>query len=451
MTMAVPMKVLVVDDEAAMRHMLRLVLERAGYAVAEADGGAAALTLLEREVVPLVLCDVRMPEMDGLALLERLLQLQPSATVIMMSAYGTVDSAIACMQKGAYDYIAKPFKPDEVVLTLRKATERLGLQAENRQLKQLLRQDPDGQGVVAASPAMQAVLALARRAAASPVPVLITGETGTGKEVIARELHRHSPRAGGPFVAVNCGAITGTLIERELFGHVRGAFTGAERDSDGLFVAAHGGTLFLDEIAELPLELQPNLLRAVQEGEIRRVGDVRSRKVDVRLLAATSRDLRQEVAAGRFREDLFYRLNVVEIHLPPLRERLADIPPLVEHFARGFAHRAGRPAPVFEPELLRRLQARSWPGNAREVQNFVEKLLLFHDGGRVTQADLPAATGADDLETEGLSLKLAIERLERDHIRRALQVTGGNRTRAAELLEISLRSLHYKLKEYGLD
>ena len=451
--MALEMKrVLVIDDEASMRHMLRLVLEREGYQVDEADGGEAGLQLLQQEKPDVVLCDIRMPGMDGHRFLRQAMKLDPATTVIMMSAYGAIETALDCMKSGAYDYVSKPFKPDEVVLTLKKAEERLKLQRENRELRAQVARGGPARKLVGSSPALRQVIELADQVAPSSSAVLVTGETGTGKELVARRIHDHSRRDQGTFVAINCSAISATLIESELFGHARGAFTGADRESPGLFAAANGGTLFLDEIAELPLDLQPKLLRVLQEGEVRRVGDVHSRKVDVRILAATARDLREEIAAGTFREDLFYRLSVVEIHLPPLRQRPEDIPLLARHFLQVLATREGRPVPEIDQELLALLQEHEWPGNVRELQNFIERTLIFCRGDRISLECAPWEVRRRNRDSQAdFSLKQATERLEREYIRKTLAATGGNRTQAARLLEISLRGLIYKMKEYGIE
>jgi two-component system response regulator AtoC len=447
--------ILIIDDEASMRHMLRLVLEKGGYRIAEAPDGAAALRLLEAEPFDLILCDIRMPGMDGLGFLREAAKREVSATLIMMSAYGTIDTAIECMKLGAYDYISKPFKPDEVILTLKKAEERLKLRRENLQLKEeLARGGPrwGTAGIVCRSAAMREVLALVKKLADSSSPVLITGETGTGKELIARALHAEGSRKERPFFAVNCSAISAGLIESELFGHVKGAFTGADRERPGLFGAADGGTLFLDEIGELPLELQPKLLRVLQEGEMRRVGETRPRKVDVRVLAATARDLCEEVERGSFRDDLYYRLNVVELHLPALRERAEDIPLLAAHFIRKISTREGRPVPALAPDALEVLTGYAWPGNVRELENFLEKTLIFCREETIDRSALPWEVRRKERdESGGFSLKEASMRLEREYIQKALTATGGNRTHAARLLEISLRALLYKMKEYGIE
>jgi DNA-binding NtrC family response regulator len=450
-----PKKILVVDDEAPMRHMLRLVLEKEGYRVSEAAGGKTALKLLEKEPCDMVLCDIRMPEMGGLAFLQEVIKRKLPATLIMISAYGSVDTAIECMKFGAYDYISKPFKPDEVVLALKKAEERLRLQRENARLKEDLARTGSPQGVpsiVYQSAAIGQLLAMVKTVAGSSSPVLITGETGTGKELIARVLHSEGSSPEGPFVAVNCGAISPGLVESELFGHAKGAFTGADREGQGLFAAADGGTLFLDEIGELPLELQPKLLRVLQEGEIRRVGETRSCKVDVRVVAATAKELKEEAVQGRYRDDLYYRLAVVEVHIPPLRERKEDILPLAEHFIHKIAAREGRPAPALCKDALDVLQSYRWPGNVRELENFMEKTMIFCRGDKIDKASLPwEIRRGNRREQDEYSLKQAVARLEQEYIRKALAATDDNRTQAAKLLEISLRSLQYKMKECGIE
>lgn len=443
--------ILIVDDEGSMRHMLRMVLEKEGYQVLEAAHGLQGLEVLSRATVDLVLCDIRMPEMDGIAFLRELEHARNPATVIVMSAYGAIDTAIECMKLGAYDYISKPFKPDEVLLTVKKAEERLRLQQENRQLKKELSQTQFRDEIVFAGPAMARVLELVDAVADSASPVLITGETGTGKELVARALHSRSGRRDMPFVAVNCGAISSGLMESELFGHVKGAFTGADRERQGLFSAANGGVLFLDEIGELPLDLQPKLLRVLQEGEILRVGETRPRQVDVRVLAATARDLRDEAAGGRFRDDLYYRLAVVEIDIPPLRERREDLQPLAERFLEQIASREGRTVPRLLSDALAALQDYPWPGNVRELKNFLEKTMIFCRREEIDKGCLPwEARRKSRDHSDNYSLKAAIRRLEREYIEKALKATDGNRTHAARLLEISLRALIYKIREYDI-
>src|SRR6058998_114677 len=379
-------RVLVVDDELGLRQSLGLLLADAGYDVAAEGNGAKALARALAEPFDLVLCDVRMPDMDGLAFLRGYVSGGGSALVIMMSAYGGEEAALAAMKEGAYDYIPKPFRPDEVVLTLRKAEEREQLGRTIATLKAQLDSTPAARALVAESRPMRDVLELVARVAEHKTTVLITGESGTGKEVIAQAIHRASPRAAAQFVAINCAAIPESLLESELFGHVRGAFTGALADKAGLFEQAGGGTLLLDEIGELPLPLQSKLLRVLQEGELRRVGDQRTRRVDVRLLAATARDLEGEAAAGRFREDLYYRLNVVTIHLPPLAERRADIQPLARHFAARLAGRLGR-AVVLSDDTLAWLETQRWPGNVRELEHAIERAAVLTDNAILEPAD----------------------------------------------------------------
>ena len=443
--------VLVVDDEAGMRHMLRLVLDKGDYLVTEAKNGSEALECLQRADFDIILCDIRMPEMDGLTFLQEVKANNLSGIVIMMSAYGTIDTAVECLKAGAYDYISKPFKPDEVILTLRKAQEKMFLQQENTLLRQKLSNKNNNHQIVYQSGVMERLLTLVSRVAVSHSPVLITGETGTGKELVARALHSQSARQKRPFVAINCGAIASGLIESELFGHSRGAFTGATQQKPGLFEEADEGTLFLDEIGELPLELQPKLLRVLQEGEVRRVGENLSRKVNVRILAATARDLRGAVAQGSFRDDLFFRLAVVEVHIPPLRERRDDISVLAHHFVRSVAAREGRLAPSISPAVMDVLSRHGWPGNVRELANFIERAMIFSRGNTLKIDGLPVDLRRENRdELKDLSLKKAAFRLEKEYIRKALTATEGNRTQAAKLLEISLRKLLYKIKEYRI-
>jgi DNA-binding NtrC family response regulator len=448
-------RVLIVDDEPGLRQSLGLLLADAGYEVAAESDGKRALERALAEPFDLILSDVRMPEMDGLAFLRAYRGRGGEALVIMMSAYGGEEAALAAMKEGAYDYIPKPFRPDEVVLTLRKAEEREQLGRTIATLKAQLDTTPSARAVVAASPAMHDALELVARVAEHRTTVLITGESGTGKEVIAQAIHRASPRAAAPFVAINCAAIPESLLESELFGHVRGAFTGATGDKAGLFEQAGGGTLLLDEIGELPLPLQSKLLRVLQEGEIRRVGDQRTRRADVRLLAATARDLEAEVAAGRFRQDLYYRLNVVTIRLPPLAERHADIGPLARHFAARLAGRLGRPVELSDASVAW-LEAQSWPGNVRELEHAIERAAVLSDQELLEPADfrkepLAAARSSQELGMGSGTLRSAVEAAERQAIVAALHAAGGNRRVAAKQLGVSLRTLFYKIDRYHLE
>ena len=447
--------VLIIDDEAPMRHMLRMVLERDGYTVSEATSGSQGLDRLRSGHFGLILCDIRMPEMDGLTFLKEKQSHQYGGTVVMMSAYGSIDTAVECMKHGAYDYISKPFRPDEILLTVRKAEERLQLRQENVKLKQDLRRNARPQGIAAIihrSPIMQNVLSMVRKAAEAPAPVLITGPTGTGKELVARALHAESPRSERPFLAVNCSAIPTSLLESELFGHTRGAFTGADRTRVGLFGAADGGTLLLDEIGDFPLELQPKLLRVLQENEVLRIGESQPTPVDVRVIAATAKDLRQAVADGSFREDLYYRLAVIAIELPALNQRSEDIAALVESYLPRIAARLKQPVPEMSQAALRRLTKQPWPGNVRELLNVLEKTLVFCRDEVIGENDLVLVDHPEPhVDPSTLSLKKAMSALEDAYIRKALSATGGNRTQAAKILEISLRSLIYKIKDYGIE
>jgi two-component system response regulator AtoC len=452
------MKILVVDDELGLRHTLTLILEADGHEIRSASTGEIALDELARDDADIVLCDVRMPGMDGLAFLEKYKATGGRALVVMMSAYGDDDAALDAIKRGAYDFIPKPFRADQVSLVVGKAIEREGLRTQVERLSQELAALRPPTGIVGKSAALAQAIAIARKVAKHPSTVLITGESGSGKELIARLIHDASPRASAPFVAVNCGAIPEQLLESELFGHARGAFTGATEARSGLFEEADGGTLFLDELGELPQPLQVKLLRALQEGEVRRLGDNASRTVDVRVIAATSRDLESEVRDGRFRADLFYRVNVVRIQTPPLRERREDIPDLVRHFMTAINARLTTHVTNVAPTALRLLMDYAWPGNVRELENVVERAMVLADGSALDVAHLPAAIRApgngahapapDDLD---LSIKRRTATLERTLIERALKETGGNRTRAARILELSQRALLYKIKEYGLE
>ena len=445
-------KVLVVDDEPGLRQSLGLLLSDAGYAVTAESDGRRALERALAESFDLVLCDVRMPEMDGLTFLRSYRGRGGVALVIMMSAYGGEDAALAAMKEGAYDYLPKPFRPDEVVLTLRKAEERERLGRDVAGLRAQLAAGPAERGLVAESAPMRAALELVARVAEHNTTVLITGESGTGKEVIARAIHRASPRAARPFVGINCAAIPESLLESELFGHVRGAFTGASADKAGLFDQANGGTLLLDEIGEMPVGLQAKLLRVLQEGEIRRVGDERSRRVDVRVLAATARDLAAEAAVGRFREDLFYRLNVVAIELPPLRRRREDIAPLARHFVARLAQRFARPLALSDG-VVAWLEEQEWRGNVRELENAIERAVVLTDRDILEPADFAHAPRTTHHAPTGgeVTLSDVVETAERGAIAAALGATDGNRREAAKRLGVSLRTLFYKMSRYGLE
>jgi two-component system response regulator AtoC len=460
------MRILVVDDDPGLRQSLGLLLSEAGHDVTAEGDARRALTRAPEVEPDVILSDVRMPGMDGLEFLRQYRTAGGRAILLMMSAYGTEDAAIAAMREGAYDYLHKPFRPDEVLLTLRKVEEREGLRREVASLRATLGAGQVQDEVVAESAAMRHLLELASRVAAHDTTVLITGESGTGKEVLARAIHRMSTRAEGPFVAINCAAIPEQLLESELFGHARGAFTGATGERAGLFEEATDGTLLLDEIGELPAGLQAKLLRVLEEREVRRVGESKSRPVNARLIAATARRLEDARAAGEFRDDLYYRLNVVELEVPPLRERPEDVPALLAHFAQRTAKRLGRPV-SFSPQALSYLSSYRWPGNVRELRNAVERAAVLSESGRLERESFlfgaaPVANGGSNgngsgrasglpAEPGGLVLKGRVEALERDLVQQALVASGGSRREAADLLGVSLRTLFYKLRRYRLE
>jgi two-component system, NtrC family, response regulator AtoC len=450
-------RVLIADDEESIRHVLTELLHERGYEVRAVSDGEEAVKELSSSDYDALVTDVRMPRLNGLDLVRAAQTLSPETTIIVMSAYGSHELAIEAMKAGAYDYLGKPFRPDEVLLVLRKAEERERLRRENLRLRQeMSRRAPQ---LVAEGPAMREVMRVVQKVAPAPTTVLIEGESGTGKELVARALHDLSPRADRAFVAVNCGAIPEQLIESELFGHAKGAFTDARTAKRGLFEEADGGTLLLDEVGELPLLVQPALLRVLQQGEVRRVGDNRETRVDVRVLAATNRDLSAQVQAGRFREDLFYRLNVVQIRLPPLRERQDEIAALADRTLARHAERMSMSVRRLSPRALELLQRYRWPGNVRELENALERALVLAEEEEIGPEALPDAVqrtlvpGPPPSQPDAgdLSVKRAQRALEADLIRRALERTQGNRTRAAELLELSPRALLYKIREYGLE
>ncbi len=450
-------RVLVVDDEENLRLVVRTFLKRDGYEVEVASGVDEALGLIDSFGPDFILTDVRMPKLGGLDLLATLKAKGDPATVIVMSAYGNVDLAIDAMKAGAYDYIQKPFKAEELLLTLRKAEERETLRRENRALKQEILRESSFEDILAKSTAMQAIFKTISKIADFKTTVLVVGESGVGKELVARAIHRRSTRKNGPFVAVNCGAIPENLLESELFGHRRGAFTDAANDRTGLFEQANGGTLLLDEIGELPLALQVKLLRVLQEETIRRLGDSKDIKIDVRIIAATHRDLMAETQAGRFREDLFYRINVLPIAIPALRERREDVPLLVDYFIGRNNARFGTNIRGVSPEVRRLLLQYGWPGNVRELENTLERAMVLAEKDCIEVDGLPERIrdARDPVQMQLTSGELSIKKtsrvIEEILIRRALQKTKGNRTRAAEVLEISHRALLYKIKEYQID
>ena len=450
-------RILIVDDEPSIRTVLRAHLKRAGYRPLMAEDGAAAVEVLAREPVDLVVSDLKMPRMDGMALLSHCVSQHPGLPVILITAHGTVDSAVEAIKQGAHDYITKPFDAAELQRIIRKA---LATEAADRKVLQPDPTTPDALGrfgIIGQTPEMRSIFALVERVAASPSTVLITGESGTGKELVARALHTESDRADGPFIRVNCGAIPDNLFESELFGHERGAFTGAVSARPGRFELADGGTLFLDEVGELPKDMQVKLLRVLQEQAFERVGGVTTHTVDVRVVAATNRDLRAAATRGEFREDLYYRLHVVPFRLPALRDRADDIPHLVGHFLQRFNARLGRDVQGVTPVAMAALMGNRWPGNIRELENVMERAVLLASGDQLSLADFPGlgtGTLADEPDPDEIGLKEYVRiytaQLERARIQRALEQADGNVTHASRRLGISRKSLQMKMKDYGL-
>jgi two-component system response regulator AtoC len=462
-----PAKVLVADDDRTIRRNLMLLLKSEGYQILEAADGKEALARIAADAPDAVLLDLKMPGLDGLEVLGQLGPALTDLPVIVVTALGGSTAAIEAMRLGAYDYLTKPFDLDEVVMTLKRALRQRSLAAEVKALRARTgapdegpdadEEDEDEPELIGQSPAMREVFKAIGRAAATDAPVLIVGESGTGKELVATALHRHSDRAGGPLIRVNCGALPEGLIESELFGHERGAFTGADRQKPGRFERAAGGTIFLDEVGELPLSAQAKILRVLQQHEFERVGGTETLHTDARVISATHRDLAREVAAGRFREDLYYRLNVARIVIPPLRDRPEDIPPLAAHILRCLEHRHGWGALSLSPQALLAIQGRPWPGNVRQLENALARAVLVARGRTILPEHLdvdepadPAFPAAAEDAAEPIPLRALLAEVERRAIQRALLACGGNRTRTAERLGISRRQLFDKIREYDL-
>ncbi len=449
-------RILVIDDEENMRHVLTAILRKEGYTVDTCPDAVSGLKKLEEHCYDQVLCDICMSAMDGLSFLKEVVTRNFDTTVIVMSAYGGIDTAIEAIKLGAYDYIDKPFRPDEIILTLKKAEERARLRRENTRLKEEVERNYSFSNIIAKCATMLQIFDMVKKIADYKTTVLILGESGTGKELIAKAIHYNSVRRDRPLVAINCGGIPETLLESELFGHVKGAFTDAYRTKKGLFEEAHGGTLFLDEVGELPMSLQVKLLRVLQEEEIRPLGGTRATRVDVRIIAATARDLAREVEKNTFRDDLFYRLNVLSVRVPPLRERQEDIPLLVDHFIRKYNNRLGTNVEGISPETMHHLMEYEWRGNVRELENVIERAMVLTESKIIGLEYLPSPIqkGHDTFPHEVLegvmSIKKASKSVERELIKRALVQTKGNRTRAAQILEVSLPALLYKMKEYQI-
>lgn len=454
-------KILVVDDEQSLREVLSIMLKRAGYAVTIAMDGEDAVELLQKEIFDLVITDLRMPKVDGMEVLKAVKSASPETVVLIITAFASADSAVEAMKQGAYDYLTKPFQVDEVQLIIRNALEKRRLTTENMLLKREMASQSSFAQLVGQSEAIQRVFEVVRKVADSKSNVLICGESGTGKELVARAIHYNSVRSALPFVAVNCSAVPETLLESELFGHMKGSFTGAIANKAGLFEIANGGTIFLDEIGDTTPTIQVKLLRVIQEREFRRVGGSQDIKVDVRVVAATNKDLEKAVADGSFREDLYYRLDVIPIRLPPLRMRTGDIPLLVNHFLERFAKESGRPKPVFSSDAMHVLLEHEWRGNVRELENLIERVVAFSVDGPVTDADVrgwlhrptapPPVQGVPlALTDEGLDLEGLINGIEKDLLLKALERSKWVKKKAARMLRLNTRSFRYRLEKYAI-
>jgi two-component system response regulator PilR (NtrC family) len=456
-------QLLVVDDERSMREFLEILLTREGYEVNSAASGSQACDLLdEKGIYDLVITDIKMPRVTGLDVLRKAKSVNPDMQVIMITAFASHETAVEAMKEGAFDYITKPFKVDEIRHVVANALEKRFLSRENIALKQQLGERYGFENLIGSDPRMLEVFQLIERVAATPTNILILGETGTGKELVARAVHAHSPRRNGSFVVINCGAIPGELLESELFGHRRGSFTGAVSDKKGLFEIADGGTIFFDEVAELPLPLQVKLLRTLQEKKILPVGDTNERKVDARVVSATNRNLEKEVEEGRFRQDLYYRLNVIQVAMPPLRERAADIPLLADFFLEKYSKLLAKPVRKISSEALMLLKSYNYPGNVRELENIIERAVALEMSEIILPESLPPhilKRGLDisrlrsqlSIPPEGINLDQILEEIERDFILQALKITRGAKKAAGELLGVSFRSFRYRLEKLGLE
>jgi len=447
-------KVLIVDDDESMRIACQQALEAAGFAATLAANGAEALEKAARESFDVALLDLRMPGLPGMEVLARLKQDAPNLMVIIITAYATIESAVEAIQRGAYNYLPKPFTPEQLAAMVRKAAAAGRRVIESACVHQELERQMLSGGIIGRSEAMTRVLRLIQKAAPADSTVLITGETGSGKEVVARAIHRLSARSARPFVTVDCGTLVETLFESELFGHTKGAYSGAVESAPGKIELAEGGTLFLDEIANISVQMQARLLRVVQEREISRVGSTQRKKIDVRIVSATNRDLQQAVRDGNFREDLFYRLNVIHIEVPPLRDRIEDIPALAAHYVKKLAAERRRPAPAISDEAMRFLKTHEWPGNVRELINALEYAVVTCEGDRIGLRDLPYGTDADPRPAmlAGNPADAGhLARMEQAEILRALEQFGGNRTKAAEYLGIHRKTLREKIRKYDLE
>jgi DNA-binding NtrC family response regulator len=444
--------ILVVDDDADMREWVKEELEHEGFVVETAGGGRPGVDRVKKGGIDLVVSDVKMPDLDGLDLLREVREVSPSPFVIIVTGFGSIDTAIRAVKLGANDYITKPFKIDQLILSIDKALAERSLRSEVTRLREEVSRRDRMDNIIGRSAPMQELFDLMRRLSASHANLLITGESGTGKELVARAIAARSPRKGRPFVAVNCAAIPENLLESELFGYARGAHSTANADRQGLFVEANGGTLFLDEIAELPLPLQPKLLRVLQDGDVRPLGTNRAERVDVRVIAATNRDLERALREGRFREDLYYRLNVIQLHLPPLRGRQDDILTLADHFLQRSSARSTKTVKGWKESAKKLLLAYSWPGNVRELENVVERAVALAEGELIGSDDLPRGMQerrGQDLLSNAVAQGFTLDQLEREYIERVLDIEGGNKTRAAQRLGLDRKTLYRKLEEYA--
>ena len=447
-----PKSILVVDDEVSVRTSLEKVLSKEGYITKTAGSGNDAIKILSESTVDIVLSDLKMPDGDGLELLRAVKEKTPNTVVILLTGYGTVETAVEAMKEGAYDFITKPFKKAVILSTIERAIERQNLRQENTYLKAQLGKGKAYDEIIGKSQALQDVLAMVERVAPLISTVLITGASGTGKELIAQAIHKKSPFAGKRFVPINCGAIPENLVESELFGHVRGAFTGALRDKKGLFKVAEGGTIFLDEIVSVPLNLQVKLLRAIDQKEILPVGSTNPEVIDVRIVAATNKNLANEVEEGNFREDLYYRLNVVGINIPPLRERVEDIPELINHFIKIYNAQLGKQITVVDEKTLKTLMDYPWKGNVRELENAVERAMIFCDSDILTMQDFTQLSSEiASLQKLNGDLKSSVRTIEQESILKALQAAGNDKSKAAEILGLSLSSLYRKMSELQIE
>jgi len=455
-------KILVVDDERSMREFLGIMLAKEGFRVTQCPDGETALHQVEEEIFDLVIMDIRMPKMDGITVLERIKEMAPETVVIMITAFASTDTAVQAMKKGAYDYITKPFKIDEIKLIIRNALERKALEKENILLKRLVETKFSFDNIIGQSPKMVAIYELMEKVAQTKTNILITGESGTGKELVARAIHFNSPRKDKGFVTLNCGAIPENLLESELFGHMKGAFTGALYNKRGLFEVADDGSIFLDEVGELPLSMQVKLLRVIQDKEFTRVGGTEQITVDVRIISASNKDLEEAVREKKFREDLYYRLNVIQIKLPLLRERREDIPLLAEHFFKKYAQELGKNIREISPDAMKLLVNYDFPGNVRELQNVIERGVALEARDILTVENLSSYMEEQrgikriddtlfDIPSEGIDLEKVVENVERDLLIKALQRAKGVKKKAAELLNINFRSMRYRLEKYGLN